>query len=96
MDLIPRDWKLPDTLRSRFGDEGGRQRALFAEGHLLLVLHEVPKVFGMQLISGLEHVASPWLFWIVLAIGVVIGLVMKAMIAQPGAKDEAATHKAMK
>ena len=43
MDLIPRDWKLPDLLRSRLGDEGGRQRAMFADGHLLLVLHEVPK-----------------------------------------------------
>jgi hypothetical protein len=43
MDLIPRDWKLPDTLRARLGEEGGRQRAMFAEGHLLLVLHEVPK-----------------------------------------------------
>jgi len=240
MDLIPRDWTLPATLRSRLGDEGGRQRAMFAEGHLLLVLHEVPKandadrkarllwrapdgkwdssslgggvqslvrhlaefsktvdaleerlqnaelardyfsilqnvtpvwrttrhlanalqearglvtgdreliiardtagnleracellhadavhgldytvarqgeemakasadmaraghrlnliaamflplsavasVFGMQLTSGLEHVASPWLFWIVLAVGVSIGLVMKAMISAP-------------
>ena len=43
MDLIPRDWTIPDTLRSRLGDEGGRQRALFADKHLLLVLHEVPK-----------------------------------------------------
>lgn len=245
MDLIPRDWKLPDTLRSRLGDEGGRQRAMFAEGHLLLVLHEVPKandperkarllwrapdgtwdsstlgggvaglvkhlgefartidaledrlqnaqqardyfgilqhvtplwrttrnlanalqearalvagdrelivardkagnleracellhadavhgldftiarqgeemakasadmaraghrlnliaamflplsavgsVFGMNMISGLENTASPWLFWIVLALGVVIGLVMKAMIAQPASPTE--------
>lgn len=249
MDLIPRDWKLPDTLRSRLGDEGGRQRAMFAEGHLLLVLHEVPKandpdrktrllwrapdgkwdsstlgggvaglvkhlaefekvidgledrlqkaqhardyfsilqhvtplgrstrnlanalqearglvtgdrelivardkagnleracellhadavhgldftvarqgeemakasadmaraghrlnmiaaiflplsavasVFGMQLTSGLENVASPWLFWIVLAIGVFIGLVMKAMIAQPEAPKNNDQH----
>lgn len=43
MDLIPRDWTIPDTLRARLGDEGGRQRALFADQHLLLVLHEVPK-----------------------------------------------------
>jgi hypothetical protein len=43
MDLIPRDWTIPDTLRARLGDEGGRQRALFADKHLLLVLHEVPK-----------------------------------------------------
>lgn len=43
MDLIPRDWTIPDTLRARLGDEGGRQRAMFADKHLLLVLHEVPK-----------------------------------------------------
>jgi hypothetical protein len=248
MDLIPRDWTIPELLRSRLGDEGGRQRAMFADGHLLLVLHEVPKandpdrktrllwrapdgkwdsstmgggvqglvrhlaefsktvdgleerllkaeqardyfsilqhvtplwrttrnmanalqearglvttdreliiardtagnleracellhsdavhgldytvarqgeemakasadmaraghrlnliaamflplsavtsVFGMQLTNGLEHVASPYLFWIILALGVIIGLVMKAMIAAPAAptKDTA-------
>jgi hypothetical protein len=43
MELIPRDWNLPIVLRSRLGDEGGRQRAMVAEGHLLLVLHELPK-----------------------------------------------------
>lgn len=43
MDLIPHDWAIPDVLRSRLGDEGGRQRAMFADGHLLLVLHEVPR-----------------------------------------------------
>ncbi|HEX3134960.1 MAG TPA: hypothetical protein VHX44_15445 [Planctomycetota bacterium] len=248
MDLIPRDWTIPDLLRSRLGDEGGRQRAMFADGHLLLVLHEVPKandpdrktrllwrtpegkwdsstmgggvqglvrhladysktvdgleerllkaehardyfsilqlvtplwrstrnmasalqearglvakdreliiardtagnieracellhadavhgldytvarqgeemakasadmaraghrlnliaamflplsavtsVFGMQLTNGLEHVASPYLFWIILALGVIIGLVMKAMIAAPAAPTKGAT-----
>jgi CorA-like Mg2+ transporter protein len=44
MNLIPRDWQLPDTLRSRIGDEVGRQRAMHQDGHLLLLLHEPPKI----------------------------------------------------
>jgi len=41
---LPQDWKLPVALRARLGaNTTGRQRALVAEGHLLLVLHEVPR-----------------------------------------------------
>ena len=41
---IPDEWKIPDALRLRLGaNTTGRQRALLAEGHLLLVLHEVPR-----------------------------------------------------
>ncbi len=43
MDLIPRDWTLPEKIRHRLGDEVGRQRAMFHDGHLLLVLHEPPQ-----------------------------------------------------
>ena len=43
MDMIPRDWTIPEKLRARLGDEVGRQRAMLADGHLLLVLHEPPK-----------------------------------------------------
>ena len=39
---IPHDWQLPAPLTSRLGDTVGRQRAMAAEGHLLLVLHEPP------------------------------------------------------
>lgn len=42
MQLIPSDWKLPEKLASRFGEQAGRQRTMVAEGHLLLVLHAVP------------------------------------------------------
>jgi hypothetical protein len=42
MDMIPRDWNIPEKLRARLGDEVGRQRAMFADEHLLLVLHEPP------------------------------------------------------
>ena len=39
---IPVDWKVPDLFHERLGDIAGRQRAMTAEGHLLLVLHEPP------------------------------------------------------
>jgi len=41
---IPNDWNIPDALRIRLGaNTTGRQRALVADDHLLLVLHEVPR-----------------------------------------------------
>lgn len=40
--LVPATWDLPSTFRQRLGDRIGRQRAMFADGHLLLVLHEIP------------------------------------------------------
>lgn len=41
--IVPATWKVPDTFRSRLGDAAGRQRAMSADGHLLLVLHEPPQ-----------------------------------------------------
>src|SRR2546423_14324756 len=40
--VIPVDWQIPNPLTQRLGDTAGRQRAMAAEGHLLLVLHEPP------------------------------------------------------
>ena len=37
-------WDLPDEIKRRFGQRGaGRQRAMVADGHLLLVLHKAPQ-----------------------------------------------------
>jgi hypothetical protein len=41
--LIPPGWELPNSLRYRLGVGPGRQRAMLADGHLLLVLHKPPK-----------------------------------------------------
>jgi hypothetical protein len=41
--VIPATWKVPDAFRSRLGEHAGRQRAMAAEGHVLIVLHEPPK-----------------------------------------------------
>lgn len=40
--IVPEDWDVPVQIRERFGDSAGRQRAMIADGHLLLVLHHPP------------------------------------------------------
>lgn len=39
---LPDTWNVPQILRHRLRESIGRQRAMFAEGHLLLILHEPP------------------------------------------------------
>ena len=40
---VPDGWQLPDRILGRLGIQtAGRQRAIFEDGHLLLVLHEPP------------------------------------------------------
>jgi hypothetical protein len=46
--IVPDAWKLPTKIRERFGDNAGRQRAMLAEGHLLLVLHDPPGSIGKE------------------------------------------------
>jgi hypothetical protein len=41
---LPSSWQLPESIKKRFGQKrAGKQRAMIAEGHLLLVLHEPPQ-----------------------------------------------------
>ncbi len=40
--LLPNNWKVPNIFRDRLGNKVGRQRAMFSDGHLLLVLHAPP------------------------------------------------------
>jgi hypothetical protein len=42
-NILPATWDIPAAIRERLGDKVGRQRAMTAEGHLLLVLHKPPK-----------------------------------------------------
>lgn len=42
-EVIPQEWKVPARFRERIGRTAGRQRAMSDSGHLLLILHEVPK-----------------------------------------------------
>jgi len=40
---LPPSWELPQEIRARLGEKAGRQRAMAAQGHLLLVLHAPPR-----------------------------------------------------
>jgi len=42
-NLLPPTWEVPAAIRERLGEKVGRQRAMAADGHLLLVLHKPPK-----------------------------------------------------
>lgn len=41
--VIPDAWQVPARIRQRVGVQAGRQRAIVEEGHLLLVVHEIPQ-----------------------------------------------------
>lgn len=44
MKNLPQSWKLPDTIKRRFGQRSvGKQRAMLEQGHLLLILHKIPQ-----------------------------------------------------
>lgn len=40
---IPKTWDLPDSIRKRLGETVGKQRLMNEDGHLLLLLHQVPR-----------------------------------------------------
>lgn len=46
--VLPPHWEVPREFRGRLGEQAGRQRAMFGEGHLLLVLHQAPRKDEVQ------------------------------------------------
>ncbi|MES2506872.1 MAG: CorA family divalent cation transporter [Verrucomicrobiota bacterium] len=53
--ILPKLWTIPDSIRNRLGREPGPQRAMLEEGHLLIILHQLPQPD--------EHQRKPALFW---------------------------------
>lgn len=41
--ILPSLWKTPEAFRERLGERAGRQRIMIEEGHLLIILHALPK-----------------------------------------------------
>jgi len=40
---IPHNWDVPKVFRDRFGTRAGRQRVMQADGHLMIILHDLPR-----------------------------------------------------
>src|SRR5947207_835351 len=53
-NVIPHNWDVPKVFRDRLGTHAGRQRTMAADGHILIIAHDVPK-------PGVEHAAR--LYW---------------------------------
>ncbi|MBC8067541.1 MAG: hypothetical protein IAG13_04335 [Deltaproteobacteria bacterium] len=53
---IPHNWQVPQLFRDRMGAHAGRQRCMLADGHLLIVLHDVPD-------PGKRQRRAATLFW---------------------------------
>lgn len=62
MQNLPNEWEVPQSFRSRIGSTIGRQRVMFKDGHLLLILHAPPKL-GQQERSGRFFWRSPQGQW---------------------------------
>lgn len=42
-DYIPKTWDLPEAIRKRLGETVGKQRLMYEDGHMLVLLHQLPK-----------------------------------------------------
>lgn len=53
---IPKTWDLPEVIRKRLGESVGKQRLMHEEGHLLLLLHQVPTAED-------DEIRNPMVVW---------------------------------
>lgn len=53
---IPKTWDLPEAIRKRLGESVGKQRLMNEEGHLLLLLHQVPTAED-------DEIRNPMVVW---------------------------------
>ncbi|WP_146849336.1 CorA family divalent cation transporter [Brevifollis gellanilyticus] len=53
--LLPKLWTVPEAISSRLGREPGPQRSMLEEGHLMIILHQLPLPD--------EHDRKAALFW---------------------------------
>lgn len=91
-ELLHMDAKngLDYTVASRAELQSERSYEMAASAHRLNLLAAVffpitaiSSIFGMNIASGLETVPGRWLFWVVLGVGFLSGLILSRMIARP-------------
>ncbi len=60
---IPKTWELPDSIRKRLGVTVGKQRLMNEDGHLLLLLHQVPRAEDDEVRSAVVIWRNPTGEW---------------------------------
>ena len=58
-NYIPKTWDLPESITKRLGEKVGKQRLMNEDGHLLLLLHQVPKVEDNELRTAVVFWRNP-------------------------------------
>ena len=58
-NYIPKTWDLPDAIRRRLGETVGRQRVMNEDGHLLLLLHQVPRAEDDEIRTAVAFWRNP-------------------------------------
>jgi hypothetical protein len=56
---IPKTWELPPAIRKRLGENVGKQRLMVEDGHLLLLLHQLPKAEDDEVRSAMVAWRNP-------------------------------------
>ena len=61
---VPPGWDIPASIRAQLGDHSGRQRTLEADGHVVMILHKVPRPRSHQRegIAFWRHPEGQWSF----------------------------------
>ncbi|MCM8542118.1 MAG: CorA family divalent cation transporter [Lentisphaeraceae bacterium] len=59
---LPEKWNIPESLQNRFGTKGiGKQRAMSADGHLLLILHKLNESLETEAVIFWRNSKGEWL-----------------------------------
>jgi hypothetical protein len=58
-NYIPKTWELPESITKRLGEKVGKQRLMNEDGHLLLLLHQVPKVEDNEIRTAVVFWRNP-------------------------------------
>lgn len=89
--ILPSSWNTPELFRLRLGEQAGRQRAMVAEGHLLMVVHKVP-VSGETEREAVLFWRDPKGIWKSTAGGSGVGDLLELMGAYGKAVDQLEAH----
>ena len=58
---LPEKWIIPESLKQRFGNKGiGKQRAMAADGHLLLILHKLDENLEREAVIFWRNPKGEW------------------------------------
>jgi Mg2+ and Co2+ transporter CorA len=93
---IPHNWDVPQVFRDRFGTRAGRQRVMHADGHVLIVLHDLPNADDPDTLDAKVYWRKPDGTWKSQGSSATTIAAMRAHVETFVAAIDALEHKAAK